>query len=52
MSWRRLWATTPVGVDGLPLITEALLERGLGEADIQKILGGNVVRVLRATLPS
>ena len=43
--------TTPFGVDGLPLITEALLERGLSEADIQKILGDNVVRVLRATLP-
>jgi membrane dipeptidase len=31
----------------LPKITEALVRRGFGEQDIRKILGGNVLRVLR-----
>lgn len=39
---------TPQGVDSaadLPKITQALLDRGYGEKDIHKILGGNVLRV-------
>jgi microsomal dipeptidase-like Zn-dependent dipeptidase len=36
---------------GLPRITDALLRLGLEEAAIRRILGGNVVRLLRATLP-
>ena len=31
----------------LPKITQALLDRGYGAADIQKILGGNLLRVFR-----
>lgn len=35
-------------VTAYPLITKALLERGYNEIDIDKILGGNIVRVLKA----
>lgn len=31
-----------------PLITKALLEKGYNESDIDKILGGNILRVLKA----
>jgi len=31
----------------LPKLTAALLRRGFGESDVKKILGGNVLRVLR-----
>ncbi|MEO1086828.1 MAG: membrane dipeptidase, partial [Acidobacteriota bacterium] len=41
----------PVGADGLPTLTEALLRRGLGRSAVEAVLGGNVVRVLRQTLP-
>lgn len=39
---------TPQGIDSaadLPKITQALLDRGYGEDDIRKILGGNILRV-------
>jgi len=42
-------ATMPDGMEDcshLPRITEALLERGYSEADVKKILGGNVLRVM------
>jgi membrane dipeptidase len=32
---------------GLPLITARLLERGMSETDVEKILGGNFLRVFR-----
>lgn len=35
-------------VSTYPLITKALLERGYSEKDIDKILGGNILRVLKA----
>jgi membrane dipeptidase len=35
-------------VTAYPLITKALLERGYSKNDIQKILGGNFIRVLKA----
>jgi membrane dipeptidase len=41
---------TPAGMDSaadLPKITQALLDRGYGAEDIQKILGGNVMRVFK-----
>jgi membrane dipeptidase len=44
---------TPKGLDDvsdLPLITEKLLERGYSEKDIEKILGGNLLRVFEAAL--
>ncbi len=42
---------TPLQLDDVtsyPLITKALLERGYGKKDINKILGGNFLRVLKA----
>jgi membrane dipeptidase len=33
-------------VAGFPLITQELLRRGYAEADIHKILGGNLLRAL------
>jgi microsomal dipeptidase-like Zn-dependent dipeptidase len=42
----------PFDVSGLPLLTEALLQAGFSAADIEKVMGGNVVRVLQATLPA
>ncbi|HWR35820.1 MAG TPA: membrane dipeptidase, partial [Clostridia bacterium] len=59
--WEKLWppgaATT--GYDqtrGLawtnwPLFTVAMVQRGYSDTDIQKILGGNVLRVARAVMP-
>ena len=41
---------TPAGIDSaadLPKITQALLDRGYSAGDIRKILGGNLLRVLR-----
>ena len=45
-------AIMPDGMDDcsyLPRITEALLRRGYSDADVRKILGGNVLRVMAAT---
>ncbi|MBY0399155.1 membrane dipeptidase, partial [Myxococcota bacterium] len=44
---------TTVGFDvsRLASLTQALLEVGLSEAEIRKVLGENALRVLRATLP-
>ena len=42
--------TTPVGLEDVtdyPRLTEELLNRGVSESDIHKILGGNILRVLR-----
>ncbi len=43
---------TPFDTTGVPRITEALLAAGFSEEDIGKIMGGNVLRVLRANLPT
>jgi microsomal dipeptidase-like Zn-dependent dipeptidase len=43
--------TTPFDTAGVPQITAGLLEAGLSPADVEQIMGGNVARVLRATLP-
>ncbi len=43
--------TTPFDASGWPLLTDALLQEGLSEQDIHKIMGENVVRVLLETLP-
>jgi len=42
-------ATMPLGMDDasmMPRITQALLDKGYSEADIEKILGGNLLRVM------
>jgi membrane dipeptidase len=39
------------GVEDMPLITKALLERGYSKKEIQKILGGNFIRVFTANQP-
>jgi membrane dipeptidase len=44
--------TAPMDVSGLALLTEALVDQGFTEPEIAKIMGGNVVRVLRQILPS
>lgn len=45
---------TTVGFDTsqLPALTQQMMNEGMSEATIKKILGGNVVRVLRAVLPA
>jgi membrane dipeptidase len=42
----------PFDVSGLPLLTGALLQAGFSPADIEKLMGGNVVRLLLAVLPA
>ncbi|MCI0348271.1 MAG: membrane dipeptidase [Acidobacteriales bacterium] len=42
---------TPFDTSGLALITEALLKEGLSESEIRAVMGGNVIRVLRQSLP-
>jgi membrane dipeptidase len=42
-------ATMPLGMEDaskLPKITDALLEKGYSDANVQKILGGNILRVM------
>jgi microsomal dipeptidase-like Zn-dependent dipeptidase len=36
---------------GLLILTQAMLDSGLEPETIRRILGGNVLRVLRSTLP-
>ncbi|MBS1810150.1 MAG: dipeptidase [Acidobacteria bacterium] len=43
--------TVPFDTTGLVQITDALLGEGFSEDDIKKIMGGNVLRVLRENLP-
>ncbi len=44
---------TTVGFDTaqLALVTQALMDRGFTDEEIAKVMGGNVLRVLRQTLP-
>jgi membrane dipeptidase len=42
----------PFDTTGVVQITDALLREGFSESDIEKIMGGNVIRLLTATLPS
>ena len=43
--------TTPFDSSGWPLLTDALLQEGISEQDIHKIMGENVVRVLLEVFP-
>jgi hypothetical protein len=44
----------PAGLDarGLPLLTAALRAAGMSPADVEAVMGGSVLRVLRAIMPS
>ena len=42
---------TPFDATGLAQLTDALLAEGFDEAEIELIMGGNVLRVLAQTLP-
>jgi microsomal dipeptidase-like Zn-dependent dipeptidase len=44
--------TTGFDAAGLPGLTQALVDAGIPEASLPKILGGNAIRVLRAVLPA
>jgi microsomal dipeptidase-like Zn-dependent dipeptidase len=44
--------SVPFDAAGMSHLTGALLEAGFSPNEIQKIMGGNVVRVLRRTLPA
>ncbi len=43
--------TTPFDTAGLAHVTQALMDEGFSQADIRKVMGGNVARVLKAVLP-
>jgi microsomal dipeptidase-like Zn-dependent dipeptidase len=43
--------TVPFDTTGLPLLVDAFLAAGLGEEDIAKVMGQNVVRLLASSLP-
>jgi microsomal dipeptidase-like Zn-dependent dipeptidase len=43
--------TVPFDTTGVVLLVDALLAEGLSEEDIAKVMGGNVVRLLAASLP-
>jgi membrane dipeptidase len=45
---------TTVGFDtsGLPALTQALIDEGLSDRDVRKVLGENVLRVFSQTLPA
>ncbi|MFO7679256.1 MAG: dipeptidase [Chloroflexota bacterium] len=44
--------TTPIDASGMPLLTQALLDAGFSPEETAKIMGGNVLRFLRETLPA
>jgi microsomal dipeptidase-like Zn-dependent dipeptidase len=43
--------TAPFDASGMPQITQALLDLGLDQTKIEGVMGGNVRRLLRASLP-
>jgi membrane dipeptidase len=42
---------TVIDIDGLPALTNALLESGLAEDVVRRVMGGNAVRFLESALP-
>lgn len=43
--------TTPFDATGLPQVTQALLDAGMPEDDIARVMGTNVIRLLHQSLP-
>jgi len=43
--------SAPFDVTGLPLVTQAREERAFSDAEIEKIMGGNVMRLLQQMPP-
>ena len=43
--------TAPLDASGMALLTEALLKQGFVVDEVAKIMGGNVLRLLREALP-
>jgi microsomal dipeptidase-like Zn-dependent dipeptidase len=43
--------TVPFDATGLPQVTQALIDQGLDDDQIAHVMGGNVFRLLRETLP-
>jgi microsomal dipeptidase-like Zn-dependent dipeptidase len=43
--------TVPFDTSGLVQITDALIAEGFNDTDIEKIMGGNVIRLLKSILP-
>lgn len=44
--------STPFDASGLPYLTDALLRHGYSEAEVSKIMGGNILRLLSTALPA
>ena len=45
--WRKTFVVGLDKISGMPLFTQGLVGRGFSDGDIKKILGGNVLRVLK-----
>jgi membrane dipeptidase len=43
--------SAPFDVNGLPAVTQALMDQGFNEEEIHKIMGGNTLKLLRQLLP-
>ena len=43
--------TAPFAVEGMARLTEGLIAAGVGESEISRVMGGNVLRFLRLSLP-
>ena len=43
--------TTPIDASQLPHLTQALLDKGLSEAEVRAVMGGNMARFLAVHLP-
>ena len=50
--WRQEHQRLSMAWTNWPVFTVGLVQRGYSDSDIQKILGGNVLRVARAVLPA
>jgi microsomal dipeptidase-like Zn-dependent dipeptidase len=44
--------TTPIDASQLPHLTQALLDAGLSEDEVEAVMGGNMARFLTQHLPA